>query len=145
MVVTNGNPIYPLQSFLWMCGHVSDCCNDTNSEPLGFAQTFIVFIILIIVFEILLRRTRFGRNIYATGSNLEVAKLPDQYRRVRYTTLSSRRFFRLWPACWTLRLHGKDIRLSEKLGNAGHRDDSDRRYQPDGGLRFPDRYADRRS
>jgi ribose/xylose/arabinose/galactoside ABC-type transport system permease subunit len=56
-----------------------------GGEVLGISLPFIVFILLIVVFEILLRRSKFGRNIYATGSNREVAKLAGiNTRKVRY-------------------------------------------------------------
>lgn len=86
MVVTNGNPIYPLPTFFMdVLGKAQIVVTSANGEPIGFSLTFIIFIVLVIVFEFLLRRTRFGRNVYATGSNIEVAKLAGiNTRRVRY-------------------------------------------------------------
>lgn len=42
---------------------------------LGLSITPIAFAIVLIVFAIVLKKTRFGRNIYATGGNYEVARL----------------------------------------------------------------------
>jgi ribose transport system permease protein len=86
MVVTNGNPIYPLPLFFMnTIGRAQIPITKVGTEVLGISLPFIVFIILVVVFEILLRRTKFGRNIYATGSNREVAKLAGiNTRKVRY-------------------------------------------------------------
>lgn len=72
MVVTNGNPIYPLPSF-FMDG--IGRFQIPLSKLGGISLPFIFFIGFVILFEFLLRKTNFGRNIYATGSNSEVAKL----------------------------------------------------------------------
>ena len=82
MVVTNGKPIYPLPLF-FMDGI------GRFEIPLtklgGISLPFILFILFVVLFEFLLRRTKFGRNIYATGSNEEVAKLSGiNTKRVRY-------------------------------------------------------------
>lgn len=72
MVITNGNPIYPLPlAFIDGIGRFEIPLSKFG----GISLPVIIFMILIIVFEFLLRRTAFGRNIYATGSNKEVAKL----------------------------------------------------------------------
>ena len=86
MVVTNGNPIYPLPTFFMdVIGKAQIAVTSTNGEPVGFSLTFLMFITILIVFELLLRRTKFGRNIYSTGSNREVAKLAGiNTRKVRY-------------------------------------------------------------
>lgn len=86
MVVTNGNPIYPLPLFFMdTIGRAQIPITKVGSEVLGISLPFIVFILLVVVFEILLRRSKFGRNIYATGSNREVAKLAGiNTRKVRY-------------------------------------------------------------
>ena len=86
MVVTNGNPIYPLPLFFMdTIGRAQIPITKVGTEVLGISLPFVVFIILVIVFEILLRRSKFGRNIYATGSNREVAKLAGiNTRKVRY-------------------------------------------------------------
>ena len=87
MVVTNGNPIYPLPLFFMdtIGTNAQIPITKVGEEVLGISLPFIVFIVLVVVFEILLRRTKFGRNIYATGSNREVAKLAGiNTRKVRY-------------------------------------------------------------
>ena len=86
MVVTQGNPIYPLPLFFMdTIGNAQIPITKVGEEIIGISLPFIIFIVLIVVFEILLRRSRFGRNIYATGSNREVAKLAGiNTRRVRY-------------------------------------------------------------
>ena len=82
MVVTNGNPIYPLPLF-FMDG--IGRFEIPLSELGGISLPFILFILLVVLFEFLLRRTKFGRNIYATGSNEEVAKLSGiNTKKVRY-------------------------------------------------------------
>jgi ribose transport system permease protein len=87
MVVTNGNPIYPLPKFFMdtIGTNAQIPIVKVGTEVLGISLPFIIFILLIVVFEILLRRSKFGRNIYATGSNREVAKLAGiNTRKVRY-------------------------------------------------------------
>jgi len=44
-------------------------------EPLGTNWAFVIFIGLIIVGDLVLRRTVYGRALYATGGNIEVARL----------------------------------------------------------------------
>ncbi|MBN1298144.1 MAG: ABC transporter permease [Actinobacteria bacterium] len=85
MVVTGGKTVYPLpQSFLDI-GNSQIPIAKIGDTIVGISMPFILFIILIIVFEILLRNSIFGRSIYATGSNKEVAKLSGiNTRRVRY-------------------------------------------------------------
>lgn len=41
----------------------------------GLSITPITFVVVLIIFAIVLKKTRFGRNIYATGGNYEVARL----------------------------------------------------------------------
>jgi len=87
MVVTNGNPIYPLPKFFMdtIGTNAQIPITKIGGETLGISLPFILFILLVVVFEVVLRRTKFGRNIYATGSNREVAKLAGiNTRKVRY-------------------------------------------------------------
>jgi len=87
MVVTNGNPIYPLPLFFMdtIGTNAQIPIVKVGTEIIGISLPFILFILLVVVFEILLRRSKFGRNIYATGSNREVAKLAGiNTRKVRY-------------------------------------------------------------
>jgi len=46
-----------------------------QSEPLSLSWEFFLFIAVIIVFQIILRKTAYGRKIYATGDNKNVARL----------------------------------------------------------------------
>ena len=87
MVVTNGNAIYPLPSFFMDgIGTFQIPITKVGNENIGISLPIIIFILLVIVMEFVMRRTRFGRSIYATGSNREVAKLAGiDTRRVRYT------------------------------------------------------------
>ena len=83
-VVTKGYPIYPLPSFF---------INNIGSLELkiggfGLSFSFIAFIILGIVFTIILQKTAFGRNLYATGSNRQVAMLAGiKTNRIRYIAI----------------------------------------------------------
>ena len=42
---------------------------------LGFPISFIIFLILAIIFDFILRKTTFGRKVYATGADVRVARL----------------------------------------------------------------------
>jgi ribose transport system permease protein len=66
-VISKGYPIYPLPAMMNKIG------NFTLFSSLSLA--FIIFIFLIIVFEFVLRKTNYGRYVYATGDNIQVAKL----------------------------------------------------------------------
>ena len=44
-------------------------------EPLGTNWAFAIFIALVLVGDLILRRTVYGRALYATGGNIEVARL----------------------------------------------------------------------
>lgn len=83
LIITNGITVYPLPDFFMnKLGQFQ-----LYLSPKGgiSVQTFI-FIILVIVFEILLRRSSYGRNLYATGSNREVAKLSGiNTDKIRFT------------------------------------------------------------
>lgn len=46
-----------------------------QAEPLKMSWTFFLFIALIIIFQIILKKTAYGRKIYATGDNANVARL----------------------------------------------------------------------
>ncbi len=72
LIITNGVPVYPLPDFFM---NKMGQFQIFLSEEGGLSLSFIIFVILVVVFEIILRRSRFGRNLYATGSNREVAKL----------------------------------------------------------------------
>lgn len=66
MIITNGYPIYPLPVSIQSMSAIS---------PLGTSWAFLSFIVLIVLFHFILKKTIYGRNLYATGDNKEVAKL----------------------------------------------------------------------
>lgn len=65
-LICKGYPIYPLPEFIQKYG---------SGEPFGTSWGFLIFIVLIIAFDQILRRTVYGRETYATGGNREVAKI----------------------------------------------------------------------
>lgn len=65
-VITNGYSVYPFPG--WVVSFA-------KLRPLGLNISFYVMLVCFIIFEFMLRRTTFGRKIYATGDNREVAKL----------------------------------------------------------------------
>jgi ribose transport system permease protein len=81
-VLTNGVPVYPLpETFMNGLGPAQI----RLSEAGGLSLSFLLFVGLVIGFEFVLRMTTFGRNIYATGSNIQVAKLSGiNTNRVRF-------------------------------------------------------------
>ena len=46
-----------------------------QSEPLGLNWDFFIFIVLIILFQVIVTRTPYGRKIYATGDSNSVARM----------------------------------------------------------------------
>ncbi|MCL5072959.1 MAG: ABC transporter permease [Actinobacteria bacterium] len=64
--ISRGHSIYPLPESLVKFG---------AAQPLGISWSFIIFIILVIIFDFFLRKTIFGRKIYSTGANDVVAKI----------------------------------------------------------------------
>jgi len=81
-VLTNGVPVYPLpETFMNGLGPAQIRFSDAG----GLSLSFLIFFGLVIGFEFVLRKTTFGRNIYATGSNIQVAKLSGiNTNRVRF-------------------------------------------------------------
>lgn len=66
-LITDGYPIYPLPSVIGQLG-----------EPIvarGVSWAVVLLVVLVIVAEVFLRRTTWGRNLYAIGGNKEVARL----------------------------------------------------------------------
>ncbi|MEV8135291.1 ABC transporter permease [Microbacterium aurantiacum] len=45
-----------------------------NGRPFGIPISFLIFVLLVVVIELMLRTTRFGREIYAVGENLDAAR-----------------------------------------------------------------------
>lgn len=66
-LITNGNPIYPLPDMVGSVG---------QATPIfGLGWSVVVMLALLVVGDLVLRRTTVGRNLYATGGNREVARL----------------------------------------------------------------------
>ena len=66
-VVTNGYPVYPLPKIVGEIGF--------DHPIFGLGWSFVFFIIAGLAGDFVLRRTVLGRNMYATGGNVEVARL----------------------------------------------------------------------
>ena len=66
MIITQGYVIYPISDIFIKIG---------EAAPLGLSWAGIVAIVLVVIFEFILRKTSYGRAILATGDNKEVAKL----------------------------------------------------------------------
>ncbi len=54
---------------------VKQFCDALSVKPLGLSLSFWCFIILMIAAHLLLKKTRFGRQVYAVGDNKNVAKM----------------------------------------------------------------------
>jgi ribose transport system permease protein len=65
-LLCQGYPIYPIPDALKSFG---------RAEPLGLSWAFVIFVILVILGDLTLRRTVSGRKVYATGGNKEVARI----------------------------------------------------------------------
>lgn len=66
-VVTDGYPVYPLPSIVGEIGQAN--------VMFGLGWSFVFFLAGALVGDFVLRRTIVGRNMYATGGNVEVARL----------------------------------------------------------------------
>ncbi len=65
-LLCKGYPIYPIPDSLKNFG---------RSEPLGLSGAFLIFAGLVLFADFCLRRTIYGRMVYATGGNVEVARI----------------------------------------------------------------------
>lgn len=65
-LISGGIPIYPLPASL---------ASMEKLAPTGISWALLIFVVLAAVCDVALRRTTFGRAIYATGGNPEVARL----------------------------------------------------------------------
>ncbi len=65
-ILTKGYPIYPIPEVLGDFG---------TAEPLGVSWALLIAVFLLVVFDIILKRTTYGRKVYAVGDNKEVARL----------------------------------------------------------------------
>jgi ribose transport system permease protein len=63
-MITKGYIVYPLPDSILRFG---------KANPLNSSWSFVIFIILVIIFDFILRRTIIGRKIYATGADERVA------------------------------------------------------------------------
>jgi ribose transport system permease protein len=66
LLICNGENIYPLPEGM---------ANFGKATPIGLSWSFIIFVILTIILDFVLRKTTYGRMIYATGANLLVARI----------------------------------------------------------------------
>ena len=71
-VIAKGVPVYPLPKTMDRLGELKFTFGFFDS---GISYVFIVFLILTVSFEYILRKTEFGRAIYAVGNNKNVAQL----------------------------------------------------------------------
>jgi len=65
-VLCKGYPIYPIPDSLKAFG---------RAEPLGLSWAFVIFVGAVLIGDFCLRKTVFGRMVYATGGNKEVARI----------------------------------------------------------------------
>ncbi|MBI3852897.1 MAG: ABC transporter permease [Verrucomicrobia bacterium] len=65
-LLCKGYPIYPIPDSLKAFG---------RAEPLGLSWAFVIFIGAVLIGDFCLRKTVFGRMVYATGGNKEVARI----------------------------------------------------------------------
>ena len=65
-LICQGYPVYPIPDALKAFG---------KAQPLGISWSFLIMIALMIVAEFCLRKTVWGRRVYATGGNEEVARI----------------------------------------------------------------------
>ncbi|MBM3999412.1 MAG: ABC transporter permease [Planctomycetes bacterium] len=65
-LLCKGYPIYPIPDALKEFG---------RAEPLGLSWAFLLFAALVVLADLCLRRTVYGRMVYATGGNVEVAAI----------------------------------------------------------------------
>jgi len=81
--ITGGYGIYPLPESFNYIGKI---------KIFGISLIIIIFIIMAITFDFILRKTTFGRKVYTTGANVEVARLmginTDLIKFIAYIVLS---------------------------------------------------------
>ncbi|MCL4394567.1 MAG: ABC transporter permease [Chloroflexi bacterium] len=65
-LISKGYTIYPLPESVQQFG---------TAEPLNTSWSFVIFVIMAIIFAFVLSRTTYGRSLYAVGGNPEVARL----------------------------------------------------------------------
>ncbi len=73
-IISGGGPVYGLPNSFAVLG--SGRLIKTSSFPNGIIPVIVIFtIIVVVIFHIILTRTVFGRHVFATGSNKEVAHM----------------------------------------------------------------------
>jgi len=65
-LICQGYPIYPIPESLQAFG---------KAEPFGVSWAFVILVLAVIAGEFCLRKTVWGRSVYATGGNKEVARI----------------------------------------------------------------------
>lgn len=65
-LISKGYTIYPLPESIQRFG---------TAEPLNTSWSFVIFVLMAIVFTFVLSKTTYGRKLYAVGGNPEVARL----------------------------------------------------------------------
>ncbi len=65
-LISKGYTIYPLPDWVNKFG---------TAEPLNISWSFIIFIVMAVIFAFILAKTSYGRKLYAVGGNPEVARL----------------------------------------------------------------------
>jgi ribose transport system permease protein len=84
-VVTNGYPVYPLPPEISAVGMAN--------LGFGLGWSFVFFVGVVVIADLVLRRTVLGRNLYATGGNKEVARLvginTDSYKIGAFTLVGA--------------------------------------------------------
>ncbi len=65
-IITQGRPVYPLPKSFDFIG---------NSEILSIPFSVILMLVLVVIVQFILKKTTFGRHIYAVGGNEETARL----------------------------------------------------------------------
>lgn len=80
-IITNGIAVYPLPKWF---GETLGQWQLKITPSGGFSLVFIILLVLVVVFEFILKRTKYGRGVMAIGANIEVARLMgipvDRYR-----------------------------------------------------------------
>ncbi len=73
-IISGGGPVYGLPNSFAVLG--SGRLIKTSAFPNGIIPVIVIFtIIVVVIFHIILTRTVFGRHVFATGSNKEVAHM----------------------------------------------------------------------
>jgi len=66
LILTKGYTIFPLPESFNNLG---------RTGPLGLSWSFVIFVVLVCIFDFVLRKTILGRRIYTVGANVNVARI----------------------------------------------------------------------